>query len=87
MNVLLYRATARQFLTAASKRSQSRAYAVQTPGAPTVEVFNNHTKWQQKERAAANADLSRKVDYLKDEVATRLCDRLLVRDPILEITG
>jgi len=31
----------------------------------------------QKERAATNVKTSRQVDYLRDEVATRLCDRLL----------
>jgi NADH dehydrogenase [ubiquinone] 1 alpha subcomplex assembly factor 5 len=55
-----------------------RRYAIQTPGAPTVEVFSNRTKWLQKERAAANVELSRKVDYLRDEVAFRLSERLLV---------
>jgi NADH dehydrogenase [ubiquinone] 1 alpha subcomplex assembly factor 5 len=55
----------------------SRAYAVQSPGTPAVEVFSSHTKWQHKERAAANVEQSRKVDYLRDEVAARLCDRLL----------
>ncbi|MCJ1384785.1 hypothetical protein MMC17_007903 [Xylographa soralifera] len=55
----------------------SRNYAVQAPGAPTLQVFNRNTKYLQKERAAADAEHSRKVDYLKDEVATRLCERLL----------
>jgi NADH dehydrogenase [ubiquinone] 1 alpha subcomplex assembly factor 5 len=60
-----------------------RYYAIQTPGAPTVEVFNNRVKWLQKERAASNVELSRKVDYLRDEVASRLCERLLVCFPFL----
>ncbi|MCJ1400995.1 hypothetical protein MMC11_004206 [Xylographa trunciseda] len=55
----------------------SRNYAVQAPGAPTLQVFNRSTKYLQKERAAADTEHSRKVDYLKDEVATRLCERLL----------
>ncbi|KAF1816112.1 S-adenosyl-L-methionine-dependent methyltransferase [Eremomyces bilateralis CBS 781.70] len=54
-----------------------RGYAVQTPGAPTLQVFDRHTKWQQKERAAQDVETSRKVDYLRDEVAFRLCERLL----------
>lgn len=33
----------------------------------------------QKERAASDVDESRQTDYLKDEVATRLSERLLVR--------
>ncbi|KAG4218350.1 hypothetical protein PC116_g33170, partial [Phytophthora cactorum] len=41
------------------------------------QVFNRRTKWLQKERAAANVESSRVADYLKDEVAIRLCDRLL----------
>ncbi|KAK7733399.1 hypothetical protein SLS57_000414 [Botryosphaeria dothidea] len=54
-----------------------RSYAVQAPGAPTFEVFNRRTKLLQRERAAANAEKSREVDYLRDETAFRLCERLL----------
>ncbi|KAI9803711.1 MAG: hypothetical protein M1833_000623 [Piccolia ochrophora] len=54
-----------------------RHYAVQAPGAPTLQVFNRHTKHLQKERAASDPEASRRVDYLKDEVAVRLCERLL----------
>lgn len=57
---------------------QSRKYAVQAPGAPTLQVFNRHTKWLQKERAAADVERSRQTDYLKDEIAMRLSERLLV---------
>jgi NADH dehydrogenase [ubiquinone] 1 alpha subcomplex assembly factor 5 len=56
----------------------TRRYAMQAPGAPTFEIFSNQHKWQQKERAAANVELSRSVDYLRDEVASRLCERILV---------
>ncbi|PBP19424.1 methyltransferase domain-containing protein [Diplocarpon rosae] len=55
----------------------SRRYAVQAPGSPTLQVFNRDTKYLQKERAAANVQRSRQVDYLKDEVAMRLSERLL----------
>lgn len=55
-----------------------RRYAVQAPGAPSLQVFNRHTKYLQKERAASDGETSRKLDYLKDEVASRLCERLLV---------
>jgi NADH dehydrogenase [ubiquinone] 1 alpha subcomplex assembly factor 5 len=55
-----------------------RRYAVQAPGAPMLEIFSNHQKWIQKERAAANTETSRSVDYLRDEVASRLCERVLV---------
>ena len=54
-----------------------RPYAIQSPGAPTLQIFNENTKYLQKERAASNAEQSRQVDYLKDEVAQRLVDRLL----------
>lgn len=57
----------------------TRNYAVQTPGRPSLEVFNRTAKRIQKDRAGRNVEQSRKVDYLKDEVALRLCDRLLVR--------
>ena len=60
-------------------RSGYRRYAVQSPGTPTIEVFNSHTKQLQKERAASDTEKSRQVDYLRDEVASRLCERLLVR--------
>ena len=43
-----------------------------------LQVFNDNTKHLQRERAAADVEGSRKVDYLRDEVASRLCERLLV---------
>jgi NADH dehydrogenase [ubiquinone] 1 alpha subcomplex assembly factor 5 len=43
-----------------------------------MEIFSNQHKWMQKERAAANTEASRSVDYLRDEVASRLCERILV---------
>lgn len=55
-----------------------RSYANPTPGSPVWEVFNSKTKHIQKDRAGRNTDTGRKVDYLKDEVAMRLCERLLV---------
>ncbi|KAI1634671.1 S-adenosyl-L-methionine-dependent methyltransferase [Biscogniauxia mediterranea] len=55
---------------------QSRTYAFQAASPPTHQVFNRHTKWLQRERAAADVEGSRVVDYLKDEVAMRLCERL-----------
>ena len=56
----------------------SRHYAMQVPGAPMLQVFNDNTKQLQRERAAADTEASRRVDYLRDEVASRLCERLLV---------
>lgn len=54
-----------------------RSYAVQSPGSPAIEVFDSRAKYLHKERAASNIEQSRNVDYLRDEVAARLCDRLL----------
>ena len=62
---------------------QLRHYAIQAPGAPTLEVFNRRVKQLQKERAASDVEGSRKVDYLRDEVASRLTERLLVSAVVL----
>ncbi|KAF2857911.1 S-adenosyl-L-methionine-dependent methyltransferase [Piedraia hortae CBS 480.64] len=58
-------------------RQGIRCYAIQAGGSPIVEVFDSRTKWLHRERAASNVNLSRQVDYLRDEVAIRLCSRLL----------
>lgn len=55
----------------------ARTYAIQAGGAPIAEVFDARTKWRHKERAGGNAAHSRQVDYVRDEVAFRLCERLL----------
>ncbi|KAF1935644.1 S-adenosyl-L-methionine-dependent methyltransferase [Clathrospora elynae] len=55
----------------------TRRYAVQAPGAPMLEIFSGQQKWMQKERAASDTETSRSVDYLRDEVASRLCERVL----------
>lgn len=57
----------------------SRSLASHSASSPQFQVFNRRTKWMQKERAARDVELSRQADYLKDEVAIRLCERLLVR--------
>ncbi|KAI1449628.1 S-adenosyl-L-methionine-dependent methyltransferase [Annulohypoxylon stygium] len=54
-----------------------RSYAFQAAAPPVHQVFNRRTKWLQKERAAANPQQSRLTDYVKNEVAIRLCNRLL----------
>ncbi|KAI8625434.1 S-adenosyl-L-methionine-dependent methyltransferase [Xylariaceae sp. FL1651] len=54
-----------------------RSYAFQAAAPPIHQVFNRRTKWMQKERAAADVENSRTADYLRDEVANRLCERLL----------
>lgn len=56
-----------------------RSFATQAAGAPRFQVFNRQAKWLQKERAARNVEASRQADYLKDEIASRLVERLLVR--------
>ncbi|KAK6225827.1 methyltransferase [Colletotrichum tabaci] len=56
---------------------RSYAFASGGGGAQAFQVFNRRTKWLQKERAASNPEASRQADYLKDEVANRLCERLL----------
>lgn len=61
----------------------TRRYAVQAPGAPMMEIFSGQQKWLQKERAAADRETSRSVDYLRDEVASRLCERVLVRQLVI----
>ena len=81
-------ATLRPFLPRPAIRRRlhlSRRYAVQAPGAPTLQIFNSHTKYLQKERAASDPEASRKVDYLRDEVASRLCERLLVFNSLLPL--
>ncbi len=70
----------RTFIPPLARRfAATRQYAVQAPGAPMLEIFSNQHKWMQKERAASNTETSRSVDYLRDEVASRLCERVLVR--------
>jgi NADH dehydrogenase [ubiquinone] 1 alpha subcomplex assembly factor 5 len=51
-------------------------YYATTPQA--FHVFNRDVKRMQKDRAASNVEQSRTVDYLKDEIAARVADRLLV---------
>ncbi|KAI8069148.1 S-adenosyl-L-methionine-dependent methyltransferase [Gongronella butleri] len=49
-----------------------------TSSAPAAfQVFDRHAKKLQKDRAASDKERSRTVDYLKDEVAARVADRLL----------
>ena len=64
-------------LSSLNSRTSLRTYAISAGGAPIVEVFDTRTKWTHKERTAADVAHSRQVDYLRDEIATRLCDRLL----------
>lgn len=59
----------------ASSKQFVRCYAT-TPKA--FHIFNRDVKRMQKDRAASNVEQSRTVDYLKDEIAARVADRLLV---------
>lgn len=61
-----------------SLAGSTRSYAVQAPGAPSFNVFDRQVKYLQRERAASDVELSRTVDTLRDEIASRLCERLLV---------
>lgn len=60
-------------------RHTRRTY-VTTPQA--FNVFDRKAKLLQKDRAASNVEESRTVDYLKDEIAARVADRLLVLNKI-----
>ncbi|KAF1796041.1 S-adenosyl-L-methionine-dependent methyltransferase [Mucor lusitanicus] len=53
----------------------ARRHYATTPQA--FHVFNREAKKLQKDRAAMNVEESRTVDYLKDEIAARVADRLL----------
>ena len=58
------------------------SYAVQSASNPALQVFNKHAKHAQRERAASNVEASREVDYIRDEIASRLSERLLVMDAL-----
>ncbi|KAK6510347.1 hypothetical protein TWF506_009461 [Arthrobotrys conoides] len=49
---------------------------VRIGSAGSFQVFDRRVKGLQRDRAAKNAEESRKVDYLRDEVANRLVERL-----------
>lgn len=46
------------------------------PSPSAYEVFDKRAKRIQRDRASSNADLSRQVNYLRHEVATRMVERL-----------
>lgn len=66
----------------------ARAYAIPTTSAPTrlaasspaspFTVFDRNLKRAQRDRAASDKERSRLTDYVKDEVAGGMVDRLLV---------
>ncbi|KAK6511935.1 hypothetical protein TWF481_000838 [Arthrobotrys musiformis] len=49
---------------------------IRTGGAGSLQIFDRCVKRLQRDRAAANFEESRNVDYLRDEVANRLVERL-----------
>jgi hypothetical protein len=60
--------------------STCRLFSSSTPaGAEIMQVFNRKVKEKQRDRAALDPETSRTVDYLRNEVANRLVERLLVR--------
>ncbi|KAI0997216.1 hypothetical protein K3495_g10971 [Podosphaera aphanis] len=58
-------------------KPQSTYATLSSNASKPLDVFNRRVKFLQKERAASNRVQSRQVDYLKDEVASRLVERLL----------
>lgn len=46
------------------------------PAPAAYEVFDKRAKRLQRERASSNAELSRQVDYLRTEIASRMSERL-----------
>ncbi|KAI9096644.1 S-adenosyl-L-methionine-dependent methyltransferase [Phlyctochytrium arcticum] len=62
-------------LTPTLLRTRSLATTSSLP--PTQYIFNRNAKRRQRDRSAVDVAASRDVDYLKDEVADRLVDRLL----------
>ncbi|KAK5632604.1 hypothetical protein RRF57_008318 [Xylaria bambusicola] len=65
--------------------SARRPYAFQAAAPPIHKVFNRRTKWLQKERASQDVENSRIADYLKDEIAMHVCERLLLMCPRKDI--
>ncbi|KAI8086002.1 S-adenosyl-L-methionine-dependent methyltransferase [Halteromyces radiatus] len=63
----------KQFILSSSRRQCY--YSSISPSA--FQIFDRQAKRKQKDRAASNIEQSRVVDYLKDEVAARVSDRLL----------
>ncbi|CDH48541.1 s-adenosyl-l-methionine-dependentmethyltransferase [Lichtheimia corymbifera JMRC:FSU:9682] len=64
--------------TATTRLPWRRMYATASSSqtAPIFQVFNRDAKRRQKDRAAMDVESSRTVDYLRDEVAARVADRL-----------
>jgi NADH dehydrogenase [ubiquinone] 1 alpha subcomplex assembly factor 5 len=48
----------------------------------SVKIFDRNVKINQRDWACSDIESSKQVDYLKDEVASRMVDRLLVNAPM-----
>ncbi|KAJ1937312.1 hypothetical protein FBU59_004789, partial [Linderina macrospora] len=70
---MLRRLSARRFYS--SGKETAREYLDKNPS--PFEVFDRNAKRMQRDRAATRHLDSREVDYLRDEVAARVADRLL----------
>ena len=77
-SVLKLSLAVRRYATATS-RSTSNTSSAPSLGAATFQIFDRDLKRLQRDRAAINVEESRNVDYLRDEVAERLAERLLVQ--------
>lgn len=74
----LQRSTTIVRLKSPLRRLCIRCLATSASGAP-FQVFNTETKRHQRDRAATlDPGTSRRTDYLRDEVATRLVERFTV---------
>ncbi|GAA6024351.1 hypothetical protein JCM11491_000387 [Sporobolomyces phaffii] len=70
----------RSSLASALPKTLTRAYAVPSfapSSASPFQVFDRTLKRSQRDRAALNKDKSRLTDYVKDDVAQSMVDRLL----------
>lgn len=67
-------------LNSIARRRLTTAAAAAAATPSSFQVFDHTTKRLQRDRAGLNP-VSRSTDYLKDEVASRLVERLLVRPP------
>lgn len=54
----------------------SRSYATQSSGSGMPAIFDRRVKQIQRTRSVVDAEANREADYLKDEVARRMVDRL-----------
>ncbi|CAB4403830.1 unnamed protein product [Rhizophagus irregularis] len=64
------------------KKYSTAANQQQKPSA--FMVFNRETKRIQRDRSSIDIEESRKVDYLKDEIAYRMVDRLISKENLIQ---